>query len=480
MIMLEAMACGCPVVASDVGGVQEIMANGRTGCLYRAGDVQGAVAAALRLMNERDYRDAVVSAAMDYVHASHTLARAAEAYLVVLDEVGALSGRGAPNDQARPDAHAGDLVEATHTPSLARNLMSLFSEKVLVGVRRTVVPYHDVVPRVQLGFEPAATVELEMRPKDDFSRSPDQCLNTLVLDYQGQVMADHRVCLHLGGTIGVERYQVGIARPDRPLRCRVVLRIRMARRVPGFPLCNWRSQRGARHGRGRLGLPTSVVPTSADRRSSALPRCRRTCIWNRLSDGLSRVTSMRWAIAFVTMERPTAAQRFVQSARRVFPDAPMYVADQSRTLGFMAEFYEAERVTVVRMPFDAGLSASRNALVEAMDVDYFALCDDDFVLGPATSFGSAINVLEEDAELGVVGGLLHERDGEIERIRNWEMFFDHDESTADSRRRYTTIRRSRGTSPADRLPLRRVMNFAVFAGDVLFRCALGRTHQDQR
>ncbi len=136
---------------------------------------------------------------------------------------------------------------------------------------------------------------------------------------------------------------------------------------------------------------------------------------------------MTWAIGFVTLERPDAAQRFVRSARAMFPDVPVYVAEQSRTLGPMAEFYAAERVTVIRVPFDAGLSASRNALIEAMDVDYFALCDDDFILGPATSFTTAIRILEQDGELGVVGGMLHDFDGLTESIRNWEMFFDHDE-----------------------------------------------------
>lgn len=139
------------------------------------------------------------------------------------------------------------------------------------------------------------------------------------------------------------------------------------------------------------------------------------------------MTARTWAIGFVTLERPVVAQRFVRSARREFPGVPIYVADQSRRLGPMAEFYEVERVNVIRLPFDSGLSRSRNLLIEAMDVDYVALCDDDFILGPATSFESAIDVLEHEEELGVVGGLLHEYDGVTECIRNWEMFFDHDE-----------------------------------------------------
>jgi len=174
---------------------------------------------------------------------------------------------------------------------------------------------------------------------------------------------------------------------------------------------------------------------------------------------------MRWSIAFVTMDRPTAAQRFVRSARRVFPDVPIYVADQSAVPGPMLEFYAAERVTVLPMPFDAGLSASRNALVDAMDVDYFALCDDDFVLGPATSFASAAEVLEEDRGLGVVGGMLHELDRSGERIRNWEMFFDHD----DHHGRFTA-------TPIYNYPAlaRRVAGRTIYACDAVLNFAMFR------
>jgi D-inositol-3-phosphate glycosyltransferase len=43
MIFLEAMACGCPILSTDVGGVRDIILDGSTGRLYPAGDLGGAV-----------------------------------------------------------------------------------------------------------------------------------------------------------------------------------------------------------------------------------------------------------------------------------------------------------------------------------------------------------------------------------------------------------------------------------------------------
>src|SRR5947208_16520574 len=41
LVLLEAMACGCPVVALDVGGVREIVENDSTGLLAPPGDWEG-------------------------------------------------------------------------------------------------------------------------------------------------------------------------------------------------------------------------------------------------------------------------------------------------------------------------------------------------------------------------------------------------------------------------------------------------------
>lgn len=53
---LEAMACGVPVVASDVGGVPGVVTDGRTGFLAAVGDVAGMANHAKRLLTDEPLR----------------------------------------------------------------------------------------------------------------------------------------------------------------------------------------------------------------------------------------------------------------------------------------------------------------------------------------------------------------------------------------------------------------------------------------
>ena len=53
---LEAMACGVPVIASRVGGVPEVIADGETGLLAEVGDVAGMAAHAARLLVDDELR----------------------------------------------------------------------------------------------------------------------------------------------------------------------------------------------------------------------------------------------------------------------------------------------------------------------------------------------------------------------------------------------------------------------------------------
>lgn len=48
--VIEAMSFGCPVIASQVGGIPELIENGRNGLLFQSGDVQGLVQACSNLL----------------------------------------------------------------------------------------------------------------------------------------------------------------------------------------------------------------------------------------------------------------------------------------------------------------------------------------------------------------------------------------------------------------------------------------------
>jgi glycosyltransferase involved in cell wall biosynthesis len=60
LVLLEAMAAGCPVVAAHSGGIPDIVTDGVNGYLFdpQAGD-EGAIAAAIRLLEEKQEREII-------------------------------------------------------------------------------------------------------------------------------------------------------------------------------------------------------------------------------------------------------------------------------------------------------------------------------------------------------------------------------------------------------------------------------------
>lgn len=55
-VILEAMACGLPVVATRVGGIPEIVCDGATGFLVAPGDIDGLAQAVLKLIRNKEAR----------------------------------------------------------------------------------------------------------------------------------------------------------------------------------------------------------------------------------------------------------------------------------------------------------------------------------------------------------------------------------------------------------------------------------------
>jgi glycosyltransferase involved in cell wall biosynthesis len=65
---LEAMACGVPVVASNVGGLPEIIEDGVTGFVCPPDAVDLMAARSVELLTDRARHAAIASAAADLVH----------------------------------------------------------------------------------------------------------------------------------------------------------------------------------------------------------------------------------------------------------------------------------------------------------------------------------------------------------------------------------------------------------------------------
>ena len=100
-----------------------------------------------------------------------------------------------------------------------------------------------------------------------------------------------------------------------------------------------------------------------------------------------------------TFERPGVLARMLTSVQRVF-SGPIIVADDSRT---PLRLDDAD-VTVLALPFDTGIGAGRNALLAAVETEYVFMTDDDMVLLPDFDVMRAVDYLERNPEVDVVGG----------------------------------------------------------------------------
>jgi glycosyltransferase involved in cell wall biosynthesis len=89
MIFLEAMACGCPILSTNVGGVTEILEDGVTAELFDIDDRETAVQAARRLIaaDAEAHRRRVVERARAYVREHHSLEVAGDRFSALLHSV---------------------------------------------------------------------------------------------------------------------------------------------------------------------------------------------------------------------------------------------------------------------------------------------------------------------------------------------------------------------------------------------------------
>lgn len=66
-VFIEAMACGCPVVAPNHTAIPEIIEHNRTGLLYRPGDKRHAMRQLRRILNRKERRERIIREALQDV-----------------------------------------------------------------------------------------------------------------------------------------------------------------------------------------------------------------------------------------------------------------------------------------------------------------------------------------------------------------------------------------------------------------------------
>lgn len=116
-----------------------------------------------------------------------------------------------------------------------------------------------------------------------------------------------------------------------------------------------------------------------------------------------------------TFKRYDCLNTLLKSIQRFYPKAKIIITDDSDN--FNKNFYTIWKrelnVKVVKMPFDSGLSAGRNKMVELCDTEYFLLLDDDFIFTEETNIEKFFNIIESDKKIGVVGGCCIENNKDV-------------------------------------------------------------------
>jgi len=86
-ILLDAMACGLPVIASRIGGVVDVVEDGKSGILFEPGDEAGLSFAMIKLVKDEKLRQRLGSEARRRIVEGFSIDRIAEEYIKLYGEL---------------------------------------------------------------------------------------------------------------------------------------------------------------------------------------------------------------------------------------------------------------------------------------------------------------------------------------------------------------------------------------------------------
>jgi glycosyltransferase involved in cell wall biosynthesis len=87
MTVLEAYACGKPVIASKVGGLEDLIMNGETGLLFEAGNIKRLTRSIFNIINSNNIAKEMGLKGKNFVRENFTIEKVVEKLEKVYKEV---------------------------------------------------------------------------------------------------------------------------------------------------------------------------------------------------------------------------------------------------------------------------------------------------------------------------------------------------------------------------------------------------------
>lgn len=109
-----------------------------------------------------------------------------------------------------------------------------------------------------------------------------------------------------------------------------------------------------------------------------------------------------------TFMRPGCIRCLLESIELLYPDVPVVLVDDSAQPSIDPERWK--NLTYCRLPFDTGLGAGRNAMIDLVKTKYCLYLDDDFVLNEHSKIEKFKTILDS-GKADLIGGFVQEKRG---------------------------------------------------------------------
>jgi len=118
-----------------------------------------------------------------------------------------------------------------------------------------------------------------------------------------------------------------------------------------------------------------------------------------------QIDTSQITFAVTAFQRPTKLTTLLKSLWYHYPAAKVVLADVGdKRINARSLCPPTGSLKELDLPFDAGLSAARNAIVDQLDTEYMLLLEDDFIVDERCKIAPFISVLNTHSDIGVVCG----------------------------------------------------------------------------